>query len=315
MVAPPKVAPPKVAAPPIDAPMIAPAMVAHPPDMVLQEDLNQDEKYLGGTGFQMPDNFDLPDEIIQGQLPMARYTSTPIRYAKQESDDEMGDEAKNTKASENAVGKAEDKKEEVRRKKTEPEIDSKERVKPKKFSLAQDLAEKRQRMVKKLRGDFDIPPPSQKRNLVYQKRTKSEPKTDDETEGSEFPDSSDELPTSTRKSDKSVPSKPNEKASKMQVSIQNEGIEEFMELNQYRLKLMCRDSSETDKEKEERRKRKKKRTKLEKVGKRIKRMVSDDSDDPNDHDQESSVSKNLAEIPPQEKKFNPSITLAKLPRM
>ena len=41
-----------------------------------------EEQYLGGTSFQMPDNFDLPDEIIQEQLPKARYTSTPIRYAK-----------------------------------------------------------------------------------------------------------------------------------------------------------------------------------------------------------------------------------------
>ena len=36
--------------------------------------------FFGGTGFKMPDNFDLPDEIIQEQLPTGR-TSTPIRYA------------------------------------------------------------------------------------------------------------------------------------------------------------------------------------------------------------------------------------------
>ena len=33
------------------------------------------------SSFRMPDNFDLPDEIIQEQLPAAKfYTSTPIRY-------------------------------------------------------------------------------------------------------------------------------------------------------------------------------------------------------------------------------------------
>ena len=32
------------------------------------------------SAFRMPDNFDLPDEIIQEQLPAAMYTSTPIRY-------------------------------------------------------------------------------------------------------------------------------------------------------------------------------------------------------------------------------------------
>ena len=40
-----------------------------------------EDTFLGGSGFQMPDNFDLPDEIIQEQLPAARFTSTPIRYA------------------------------------------------------------------------------------------------------------------------------------------------------------------------------------------------------------------------------------------
>ena len=58
-------------------------------DFLLEDDFHHEsttaateEKFLGGTGFQMPDNFDLPDEIIQGQLPTARCTSTPIRYAK-----------------------------------------------------------------------------------------------------------------------------------------------------------------------------------------------------------------------------------------
>ena len=44
----------------------------------------------GGIGFKMPDNFDLPDEIIQEQLPAARWTSTPIRYADDESKTEKG---------------------------------------------------------------------------------------------------------------------------------------------------------------------------------------------------------------------------------
>ena len=61
-------------------------------DFVVEDDFHHEpttttsttneEQYLGGTSFQMPDNFDLPDEIIQEQLPKARYTSTPIRYAK-----------------------------------------------------------------------------------------------------------------------------------------------------------------------------------------------------------------------------------------
>ena len=57
-------------------------------DFIVEDDFHQEsttiteEQYLGGSSFQMPDNFDLPDEIIQEQLPKARYTSTPIRYAK-----------------------------------------------------------------------------------------------------------------------------------------------------------------------------------------------------------------------------------------
>ena len=56
---------------------------------IVQDDFVKDDgdKCLvgGGEGFKMPDNFDLPDEIIQEQLPAARFTSTPIRYAKEES--------------------------------------------------------------------------------------------------------------------------------------------------------------------------------------------------------------------------------------
>ena len=48
----------------------------------------------GGIGFKMPDNFDLPDEIIQEQLPAARWTSTPIRYANDESKSEKGSPTK-----------------------------------------------------------------------------------------------------------------------------------------------------------------------------------------------------------------------------
>ena len=53
---------------------------------MVEDDFHQEsgpateENYLGGSGFQMPDNFDLPDEIIHGQRP--KCTSTPIRYAK-----------------------------------------------------------------------------------------------------------------------------------------------------------------------------------------------------------------------------------------
>ena len=44
------------------------------------ETMEDQSVFFGGTGFKMPDNFDLPDEIIQEQLPTGR-TSTPIRYA------------------------------------------------------------------------------------------------------------------------------------------------------------------------------------------------------------------------------------------
>ena len=57
--------------------------------------VNQNVLEDGTTPFKMPDNFDLPDEIIQEQLPSARSftTSTPIRgYAdpKKEFTDKKG---------------------------------------------------------------------------------------------------------------------------------------------------------------------------------------------------------------------------------
>ena len=297
--------------------MAAPALVAHPRDMLVDDDSQQEEKFLSGTGLQMPDNFDLPDEIIQEQLLTARCTSTPIRYAKQDSDDEMGDWTQNKKTTESEVGEDnEDTKNrkvgEIKRKRTASEIDSQEPLKSQKFSLAQDLAAKRQRTVQKLRNLHTPASRSQKTTLVSKKRTKPKPRNDD----SEDSDSSEDCPKNYRQKEKPLPTQPRT-STKMRVSVQIEGAEGIMELNQYRLKLLCSDSSETDEEeKAEQRKGKKKRFKLEKVGKRIKRMVSDDSDDPNEQNQGPSLpEKKSPETSTKEKKFYPSITLAKLPRM
>ena len=95
--------------------------------------------------------------------------------------------------------------------------------------------------------------------------------------------------------------------SKLRVSIQLEGKESIMEIQQYRLRLLCSDSSEEEEEKVLPRKPLASRAKkLEKVGKRIKRIVSEDSDEEEDEDHLP----RKCQPPPK-----PPSAISKLPRM
>ena len=113
------------------------------------------------SGFQMPDNFDLPDEIIQEQLPAAKYTSTPIRYSGSgagvlEKDQIQASSLRNKVLTKEAKLKNTG---HPRHNERKPEsISEKTRDVPSKSKTqSQDLEEKRKRVMQKVRVDeFDI---------------------------------------------------------------------------------------------------------------------------------------------------------------
>jgi len=164
-------------------------------------DVDKNEKYSfaaesSSTGFQMPANFDLPDEIIQEQLPAAKYTSTPIRYAgsgsgekkmtiKKEAGADLDQAGKlknrhitSNEAKERSSSSASSSKKEVLKHSTQHVSVKKERVsekpreqgllKSKTKSVNEDLAEKRKRLMQKLRNDED--------DIIAEKAMKQEKK-------------------------------------------------------------------------------------------------------------------------------------------
>merc|ERR1711971_757227 len=164
-------------------------------------DVDKNEKYSfaaesSSTGFQMPANFDLPDEIIQEQLPAAKYTSTPIRYAgsgsgekkmtiKKEAGADLDQVGKlknrhitSNEAKERSSSSASSSKKEVLKHSTQHVSVKKERVsekpreqgllKSKTKSVNEDLAEKRKRLMQKLRNDED--------DIIAEKAMKQEKK-------------------------------------------------------------------------------------------------------------------------------------------
>jgi len=286
-------------------------------DFVVEDDFHHEpttttttneEQYLGGTSFQMPDNFDLPDEIIQEQLPKARYTSTPIRYAKDLNEDEKEKDDMQNKSEGNPT---KDEKEVKRIKEATTSEDQKRDQKPilksKGFSIAEDLAEKRKRIMQKIVHDL---PTLQRAGVKTQKRSydmmkkrtferqkkryKYDDSSDDEMKDWLVDDDEEEEDTSensSSSSDSEIAVKKEstrlKSVSKLRVSIQLEGKESIMEIQQYRLRLLCSDSSEEEEEEEKVLPRKplaSRAKKLEKVGKRIKRIVSEDSDEEEDED-------------------------------
>jgi len=164
-------------------------------------DVDKNEKYsfaagCSSSGFQMPANFDLPDEIIQEQLPAAKYTSTPIRYAgsgsgekkmiiKKEAGADLDQAGKlknrhvsSKEAKERSSSSASSSKKEVLKHSTPHVSVKKERVsekpreqgllKSKTKSVVEDLADKRKRLMQKLRNDED--------DIIAEKAMKQEKK-------------------------------------------------------------------------------------------------------------------------------------------
>jgi hypothetical protein len=139
------------------------------------------------SGFQMPANFDLPDEIIQEQLPAAKFTSTPIRYGgsgiveKDKTETDPSEILRKTTASKESAAAKErsslkkgslnhtllaGKQERVSEKQNHPQPAAKqERISEKQreghlksktvLPVVEDLAEKRKRLMLKLRYDED----------------------------------------------------------------------------------------------------------------------------------------------------------------
>jgi len=315
-------------------------------DFIVEDDFHQEsttiteEQYLGGSSFQMPDNFDLPDEIIQEQLPKARYTSTPIRYAKDLNEDEKEKDDMQNK-SEGTPTKDEKEVKRIKEPTTsedeEQKRDQKAILKSKGFSMAEDLAEKRKRIMQKI--VHDLPPPSthratgknkkrpydtmKKRTFDGQKKRPKFDSSDDEYEMNDWlvndddeeEEDTSENSTSSNTSESEIAVKKEstrlKSVSKLRVSIQLEGMETIMEIQQYRLRLLCSDSSSSEEDKKEEKKvllrkpHQSRALKLEKVGKRIKRIVSEDSDEEEDEHRPRKC-----QPPPK-----PPSAIAKLPRI
>ena len=168
----------------------------HDQNTVADVDKNEKSSFAAGcssTGFQMPANFDLPDEIIQEQLPAAKYTSTPIRYAGSGSGEKKMTIKKEAGADVDQAGKlknrpvtskeakersASSSKKEVLKHSNQHVSVKKERVsekpreqgllKSKTKSVVEDLAEKRKRLMQKLRNDED--------DIIAEKAMKQEKK-------------------------------------------------------------------------------------------------------------------------------------------
>merc|ERR1712228_304561 len=115
------------------------------------------------SGFRMPDNFDLPDEIIQEQLPTAKYTSTPIRYSGTSEGSVEKDQAvqasslrSNVLTKEAKLKKAGHPKQNSERKQERTSEKPRE-VPSKSKTQSLDLVEIRKRVMQKVRVDeFDI---------------------------------------------------------------------------------------------------------------------------------------------------------------
>lgn len=309
------------------------------PDEIVSDEIvkNELDPCLGGSGFQMPDNFDLPDEIIQEQLPAARFTSTPIRYA---NTDIKKSELEVNKRRKEHVSKQQDPRKEV--------------LKSKGFSVAEDLAEKKKRMLLKLRGDEVVEkkgkrpfkdnfvpsrklvPGAKKARLDKDAVVKKMGKKRRNTESSESSDkeaSGDDISEEDETDDetdeeielKKPPPRVLSSDKKLAVSVQLEGKERIMEFMLYKLKFLTEPITAEDEEDK-----KTKSIKLAKVGKRIKRIISEDSSEDSSGETVKklkkeptivrTVKKESDEPPPRPispvKKSEPSTSfIAKLPRM
>lgn len=219
----------------------------------------------------------------------------------------------------------------------EQKRDQKAILKSKGFSMAEDLAEKRKRIMQKI--VHDLPPPSthratgktkkrpydtmKKRTFDGQKKRPKFDSSDDEYEMNDWlvnddeeeEEDTSENSTSSNTSESEIAVKKEstrlKSVSKLRVSIQLEGMETIMEIQQYRLRLLCSDSSSSEEDKKEEKKvllrkpHQSRALKLEKVGKRIKRIVSEDSDEEEDEHRPRKC-----QPPPK-----PPSAIAKLPRM
>ena len=206
--------------------------------------------------------------------------------------------------------------------------DQKPILKSKGFSITEDLAEKRKRIMQKIVHDL---PTLQRAGVKTQKRSydmmkkrtferqkkryKYDDSSDDEMKDWLVDDDEEEEDTSensSSSSDSEIAVKKEstrlKSVSKLRVSIQLEGMETIMEIQQYRLRLLCSDSSEEEEEEKvlPRKPPASRAKKLEKVGKRIKRIVSEDSDEEEDEDHLP----RKCQPPPK-----PPSAISKLPRM
>merc|ERR1711962_1992477 len=278
------------------------------------------------SSFRMPDNFDLPDEIIQEQLPASKfYTSTPIRYGgtgsgiteKDKMEIAPSEILKKSTTSKEKVKTETDPSEILRKSTASKEAAAKERssflkkeslnrpqpfVKQERISekqqeghlksktvlpVAEDLAEKRKRLMLKLRYDDDIidekmrkqekkgkkpfkdklQPSSSlavataSRTQTTSKKTKPE-KTGrkrrhvssssddaeyDESETSYDSDEEMEIEDRNFKSNKSSV-KRLLPSNKLSVVVHNEGKERIMEFFEYKLKLQFNENEENQSE-------------------------------------------------------------------
>lgn len=205
---------------------------------------------------------------------------------------------------------------------TTSEVDEDEEKKDQqkaRLKLSEDLAAKKKRVMQKIVHDL---PASASASRKPKKRPydqmKKRPTHPPSKKRSRYDSSDDEMndwlvnddeissensisPSTSDSEDIVVKKNRSKNVSKLNVSIQLEGKERIMEIQQYKLRLLCSDSSDEEDE----RKQAKPAIKLEKVGKRIKRMLSDEeSDEDNDN-------RHIKSQPPPKL---PS-AMAKLPRM
>jgi len=273
------------------------------------------------SGFQMPANFDLPDEIIQEQLPAAKFiTSTPIRYGgsgiveKDKMETDPSEILRKSTASKEAAAAKERsslkkgslnhhllaaKQERVSEKQNHPQPAAKqERISEKQreghlksktvLPVVEDLAEKRKRLMLKLRYDEDdiideklrkqekkgkkpfkdkLQPssslavasasrtqsPSKKTKLektAKKRRHVSSSSDDSEYEESESYDSDEEDMDVEDKVSRSNKSSVKRllPSNKLSVVVHTEGKERIMEFFEYKLKLQFNENEENQSE-------------------------------------------------------------------
>jgi len=255
------------------------------------------------TGFRMPDNFDLPDEIIQEQLPAAKYTSTPIRYGgsgfvdKNKANINPSEVLRKSIASKQVAVKERsslkkeslicpqpvEKQERICEKQREGHLRSKT-VLP----VAEDLAEKRKRLMLKLRYDEDdiidekmrkqekkgkkpfkdklqpsssmaVPAASRTQTLKktrLEKTAKKRRRVSSSSDNSEYEDESDSYDSSDEDMNIDEEVVKSNKTSikrllpsnKLSVVVHNEGNERIMEFFEYKLKLRFNENEESHSE-------------------------------------------------------------------